>query len=138
MLKKGSDFRVRILPWICVGIGTVATAVLIIGKLVMVPELLSIFYTLLLAAAGLAAGFVLIRNINKKPYSKRDYFAMNGTMILCWVGSLAVILTVTEMSWVYLVCLPVSTFCITFYIGYIPKRIALLDEIKRRESMHRS
>ena len=63
---------------------------------------------------------------------------MNGTMILCWVGSLAVILTVTEMSWVYLVCLPVSTFCITFYIGYIPKRIALLDEIKRRESMHRS
>lgn len=135
-MNKQSHFYTHVLPWVLFGIGTAATAAVIAAKCILTPELLSLPGTLTLSVLGLAAGFALILPITRKPTSKKDFFGLKGTMILCWIGCLLVLLTVQEMSWVYLVCLPVATCCISFFALYIPHFICLKDEIRRQEERH--
>lgn len=139
-MKQNTAFRLHILPWILYGILTAATVVLAVVKCTVPPRVLSAIDTAVFAGTGAALGLCLILltnhkfRKNEKAWSKKDYLALKNSMAFCWICCLLVNLAVTEFSWTYAICLPISAGCIPYMALYIPQYIRIREEILERSS----
>lgn len=131
-MNKNSSFRTRILPWILYALGTVATIAAIILRVAIHPEIFPAVNTLILVAAGFIAGLVLIIFTNKNLTSSTEYFSLREITIVCWVGCIIVIATLTDVSWVYYICLPLAVGCIPYMFLYIRSYLNRKEQVFKR------
>ncbi len=124
-MKKDSHFRNNIFPWVIYGIGTAVYALVLIIKMIKRPELLSPWFTILLALAGVALGAFYMMYLKKKVTNRRPYLALKQGMIVVWVVGLIGV-TLTQIShWTYWLCIFLAGMSVGYFFIYIPKFIEI-------------
>ena len=125
-------FRIRKSPWIFYGIGAGLTVLIYALRLILTPQFEPLWAMLLLAAGGLAAGYVLAGIVKKKVQSSKDYLSMMNGMRFSWIACLVMLLLAGEGNWAYLLASAAVWLCVSFFARYLP------GYTQRREAIFRS
>ena len=134
-MKKGSPFRVNVYPkiWFWIAIG--ASAVCMLVKLILHPDLLTALASVAALAAGAVAGALYAKMLVRKITSKKQYLGCRTPSLVVWVLVLfCVVFTSAELSWAFLLSILMLGYSAGYFWFYLPRYIEINNEIAESRS----